>query len=68
MPEGFRPQDQFQIGLATVPTAVAESVRGMLEVKRPKIRCALSISVVPDGDDATILATFKPVGFVVSFR
>ena len=68
VPEGFRPQDQFQIGLATVPTAVAESVRGMLEVKRPKIRCALSISVVPDGDDATILATFKPVGFVVSFR
>ena len=68
VPEDFKPQSRFQIGLATVPTAAAETVRGMLEVKRPKIGCALSISVVPDGDDATILATFRPVGFIVSFR
>ena len=68
VPEGFKPQDQFQIGLATVPTAVAESVRGMLDVKRPKIGCTVSISVVTVGDAATIMATFNPVGFIISIQ
>ena len=67
VPDGFAaPSEEFSVGIVTVPAAIAESVRGMLDIARPRIGCSMAVEIVPNGDDATIVARFTPRGFVIT--
>ena len=67
VPDGFAaPSEGFSVGIVTVPAAIAESVRGMLDIARPRIGCSMALEIVPNGDDATIVARFTPRGFVIT--
>ena len=62
VPEGFAAPEEFSVGIVTVPAAIAESVRGMLDIARPRIRCSMALEIVTHGDDATIVANFARRG------
>ncbi len=57
------------LGVVTVPTSIATTVRDMLSITKPTMtKCKLFIDLLPDGDETTITATFKTVGAMMVIR
>jgi hypothetical protein len=69
VPEGFVPNLPFTLGVVTVPTSIATTVRDMLSITKPAMtNCKLFIDLLPDGGETTITATFKTVGAMMVIR
>ena len=68
-PEGFEPQLPFSLGVVTVAADKVETVRSLLEIRRPSLEYQMVSGIVPrDGGLATVVVEFKKVGFVLSIR
>lgn len=69
VPEGFSVEKPFTIGVVTVPAGIADSVFSMLSMAKPEVGgCRMIADVASSDDIATIIATFKPVGFSIQIR
>ena len=69
VPNGFEITSPVTLGVVTVPTDNVETVLGMLSISKPSLKnCKMIVDLVPNGDQTTIVATFKRIGTTILFK
>ena len=69
VPEGFVSTQSFTNGVVTVSSANAQTVRDMLSISKPAIGSfKMTVDIITQGDETTVMAIFKEVGTVMVFR
>ena len=69
VPKDFVPTGSVTVNLLTVSSDKVDAVRNMFKIENPRIlNYKTFLNVIPNGDVATISATFKPVGLVFTVR